>query len=104
MNSNYRTNPLSLKVLAQNAVEVQLTLFYSETSRSQPHIHTQTYRYRASQKKLPLYVLLNIFGTKEQNYKPFSPTENLNQCANFEYRTIFVRFKGLRYKQKKIGF
>ena len=32
--------------------------------------------YRASQKKLPIYVLLDISGTKEQNYQPFSHTEN----------------------------
>ena len=30
-----------------------------------------TQKYRASQKKLPLYVLLNISETKKQNYKPF---------------------------------
>ena len=28
-------------------------------------------KYRASQKKLPLYVLLDISGTKQQNYKQF---------------------------------
>ena len=60
-----------------------------------------TQLYRASQKKLPLYVLLNISGTKEQNYKPFSFTENWNQCANFEYRTIFVRFKGAEILTKQ---
>ena len=32
--------------------------------------------YRVSQKKLSLYVLLHISGTKEQIYKPFVSAEN----------------------------
>ena len=66
-----------------------------------PYMHLYGNWYRASQKKLPLYVLLNISGTKEQNYKLFSPTENWNQCANFEYRTIFVQFKGAEILTKQ---
>ena len=57
--------------------------------------------YRASQKKLPLCVLFNISGTKEQNYKPFSPTENWNQYPHFEHRTIYVQFKGAEILTKK---
>ena len=52
-------------------------------------------------KKITTLCLPNISGTKEQNYKPFSPTENWNQCANFEYRTIFVRFKGAEILTKQ---
>ena len=52
-------------------------------------------------KKLPLYVLLNISGIKEQNYKPFFSTENWDPCANFEYRTIYMRFKGAEILTKQ---
>ena len=50
---------------------------------------------------MSLYVLLHMSGTKEQNYNLFSSTENLNQCANFEYRIIFVRFKGAKISTKQ---
>ena len=63
--------------------------------------YTLSYCYRASQKKLPLYVLLNISGIKEQNYKPFFSTENWDPCANFEYRTIYMRFKGAEILTKQ---
>ena len=61
--------------------------------------HKKTYR--ASQKKLLLYVLLDISGSKQQNYKPFFPPENWYPCANFEYRTISMRFKGAEILTKQ---
>ena len=57
--------------------------------------------YSASKKKLSPYVLLNMSGTKKQNYKPFLSSKNWDQCANFEYRTIFVQFKGALISTKQ---
>ena len=50
--------------------------------------------YRASQKKLPLYVLLKVSETKEQNYKCFFSPENWDPYAYFEYKTNSVWYKG----------
>ena len=49
--------------------------------------------YRASQRKLPLYVLLNIPETKGQNYKPFFSPSNWDLYANFEYKTNSVWYQ-----------
>ena len=60
--------------------------------------------YRVSQKKLSLYVLLHISGTKKQIFKPFVSAENWDPYADIEYRAISVRFHGTEKFVKQNGF
>ena len=58
-------------------------------------------KYRASQKNYHFTFCLIYQESKNKITNRFFSTENWDPCANFEYRTIYMRFKGAEILTKQ---